>query len=1113
MQLNISGTTVNLTAEGIPPCDIIQPTLIGIPKDASISVCPSFRVADDGTHIRYDLTLRNVGDESVTLDDLAIDVMTWIDPASGNDADPLPRCEDAPDHYLLLSYAGDAGHRLLIMPLDDTQFEWCEPITQGECAGYRCHIASTAVRHAMDREAPTPIRWKHPATSITLRAHRHITLSVLMRPVLGEHEAASFLVRMSETPLGYADGVNGMHSLYHFLLDDPKDIRTSRDLTNGYHAATITEGRLASLSCPSGGIEAIDPDIAFGDVTLVYRDGRTWTTTGRYDRSTPEGDLAFDDGPIAVRLSFRLEGPDLRAGVLLSNHGPTPIVIDDVSMALPLNSRMAWGVDAAKRMIRHTQVAGDNSFMLATPADGAPPYLLCVPGDGVRWELFDLETRTDAQGAKRDVYRVHMHGAATAAEAERHEGGRWRLPVTSLTLAPGEERRYDLAMVWVNGYAQARAGLVKRGKVDVQIVPGCTLPQDAEARIMANSQFGHITLDAEHPDRTSIREISCECRQDGTYRHIWGVRFDRVGEHRLMMRYGDGRVGWIEMFSTLPVARLIEARADYIARWQCTDSRVWYDGLLQERNTKTGAVANPDDYDQIRGWRIYEVTCDDPGLSKPAFLASKNAEHPVEMQVRALDRYLNRFVWGGLQRTNAEEHPYGVFGVPDWDNLRRHRNDNGNEQLHIGRLWDYPHVALTWFMMYRIALREPTWVSLPARTYLLRAWGTFTAMYRYPDEVGYDYTERLDNTSPYRTGYYNELIIADVIDALRAEGETSKAAQLESYWNHKADFLIRQARDLFGSEYAFDTTGFETTQAVVNWGRNHAMRVWNSDPRSMLSYRPGDVERFDRYQRNCNIACRGWLENGFYITGSDIRNDTMQYTLSYMSQMGGWSLMQDALYADGSPFGLLRLASASLLSSWALVNAGDESDGLGYWYPGAENQGASSGGFEPLPYTTTWLGQPADRGYWIYGCETDLGYCGYLRGAALIVADDPDFGRLVYGGRESDPSRPESTPGGTTRVSCFMPTDGVARRLHLIRSETDRVHVLLEHACLDEARVEEFADGAVRIRLLVSDALPGRAELQAFTHAGTPLCVGACRGTRPIAPLHDGTIDIMVPPR
>ena len=54
----------------------------------------------------------------------------------------------------------------------------------------------------------------------------------------------------------------------------------------------------------------------------------------------------------------------------------------------------------------------------------------------------------------------------------------------------------------------------------------------------------------------------------------------------------------------------------------------------------TRKMLGPDDYDRIKGWRVYEVTCDDPGLSKPAFLAAKSAEAQVQGEVAALDRYL-----------------------------------------------------------------------------------------------------------------------------------------------------------------------------------------------------------------------------------------------------------------------------------------------------------------------------------------------------------------------------------------------------------------------------------------------------------------------------------------
>ncbi|KAA8827093.1 DUF5695 domain-containing protein [Bifidobacterium myosotis] len=1163
--------------------------LTGQPDAHGIGVTVAIDGTTDDVYASLTVTVRNDGDAPVTLDDLYADfgvartasnanlpaglvsrsldagvsasgTHTAYDPSSITHPDDRPTPLESPDAFLLLPYAGQRDFRLLVMPYDTTQFELVEPNGPSD---YRCYLRSAGRRGAPEY---SNTHWHEPARTLTLAPGRAESFTILLTFASSENDIASFLVRFAQTPRGFADGVNGMDSLYHFLLDDPKSIHASHDLTNGYQSAVITDGRLSSLTTPAGGIEAIDPDMGFGDVTITYDNDRKFSTAGLNGHLDADGDAVFRDGPLEATLSFRLDGRTLHATVSLANTGSEPLTLTDVSMAVPLNSRMAWGVDAAQRMIRHTQVAGDNSFMLATPSDGKPPYLLGIPADGVRWELFDLGKQPTRDGETREVYRIHMHGDAAAAEARTHEGGRWRLPTSSLTLAPGERRAFGLDLLWVDGYDEARRELIAHGKLDVQVVPGYTLPRGTEALIKIDSRYADVTLTAEHPDETAIRLVE-DCVIDagsgdgatgsyagtgdgngmgddgnrhgrhGVFRRIYGVRLDRLGENLLTLRYGDGHVGYLELFATLPVGELIDSRADYLRRCQADAPDKWYDGLLQERNTKTGALLNPDNYDEIKGWRIYEVTCDDPGLAKPAFLAAKNAEHPVEDEVRALDRYLGSFVWGGLQRTDEEEWPYGVYGVPDWKNLRDHRGLNGNEQLHIGRLWDYPHVALTWFMMYRIAVRKPEWTALPAREYLKRAWGTFTAMYRYPDEVGYDYESKLDNTSPYRTGYYNELVIADVIDALRVEGEPVRAAQLEAYWNHKADFLIRQAKDLFGSEYAFDTTGFETTQAVVDWGRGHAMRVWNTDGRSATSYRAGDVERFDRYQRACNIACRGWLENGYYVTGSDIRNDTMQYTLSYMSQMGGWSLLQDALYADGSPFGLLRLASASLLSSWALVNAGDKESGYGYWFPGAENQGASSGGFEPLPYATTWLGQPADRGYWIYGCETDLGYCGYLRGAATVVADDPDFGRVVYGGTQSDDNQADINvtrdgdgtritgtdatgipttassglmmrDGDGTRITHITPTDGVNRRFHLIRSAADRIHVMLDGARYASATIEECESGRTIITLDVTDVLDGRATLRAFAHDGTVLTIGRRCGRDLTIPVSDGPVAI-----
>jgi len=148
--------------------------------------------------------------------------------------------------------------------------------------------------------------------------------------------------------------------------------------------------------------------------------------------------------------------------------------------------------------------------------------------------------------------------------------------------------------------------------------------------------------------------------------------------------------------------------------------------------------------------------------------------------------------------------------------------------------------------------------------------------------------------------------------------------------------------------------------------------------------------------------------------------------------MGGWALLDHALNDADDPHPLLRLGYASQLSAWALLNSGPASAGYGYWYPGEENDGGAGGGFEPAPSGTTWLGQPHHRGTWYYSCEIDLGFCGAVRAAATIVADDPIFGQVCQGGIME-------TFAHTLRI---WPRDGVRRRLN-VRLQSLRLDLVL----------------------------------------------------------------------
>lgn len=816
-------------------------------------------------------------------------------------------------------------------------------------------------------------------------------------------------------------------------------------------AVTFEDGAISSLRCADDTVdtEYVAPGARLGDVILRYRQGyEAWQELETGDEALRRSVQVGADGArqFTVVAAAGSPAPEVEVGFDVGEHSllwritvrnPTgiPIEIGDLAIPLPINrDRPARGEEnPSPPVLKHGLVAGHGSYLVWNRGNSVGPHLMITPDGHTGLEYWEAQ----------DGYRAFIHSAAAGAVAAER-GCSWRQPNTSLALEPGQEQSYSFTARWAEDYDHARDILVEQGLVDVQVVPGMTVPTDLGVRFALRSNEPIHGVDAEFPETTDVSRLGRDADTDADA-EIYQVSFSRLGENRLTIRFGDERHMHLEFFATEPLETLIAKRGAFIASRQHRDPALWYDGLLAEWAMDTHVMLGPDNYDRIVGWRIYEVTCDDPGLSKPAFLASKNAEFPVQEEVEALDYYIENFVWGGLQRTTEETFAYGIYGIPDWK-TNRDSNDPGRAgRQHLWRIYDYPHITLMYLSMYRVARNHPhVRTAMTAQHYLLRAYGTALAMFTIPWEI--------ERWSAYGTGLMNGPVVEDVVDALFAEGMREEAERLLPHWERKVRTFVNDRPDLFRSEYAFDTTGFEETHALAKY----ALRVADpEDPEEEREVRVGWVDypastriplaaaqEFMETQMAANVFCRGWLENAYYLLGSDIRGSGgNSYTLSYMSQMGGWSVLDYALHHAADPWPYLRLGYASFLSAWALMNTGTPESGYGYWFPGPENDGGAGGGFEPAPYGETWLDQPHSRGSWYYSCEIDLGFCGGLRCARTVIADDPLFGRFCFGGDWREAS-------GRLEVE---PRDGVRRRFHAILA-SGRLHV--------ETDVDRFAAGA-----------------------------------------------------
>jgi len=661
----------------------------------------------------------------------------------------------------------------------------------------------------------------------------------------------------------------------------------------------------------------------------------------------------------------------------------------------------------------HQFISGNGSFIYYVRACGAPPFLMVTVKEGTHLEYFS--------GGRRGG-GLFIHSGLSGGNEER---GTWRQKHTFLNLGPvGTEDSkvsYGFRFQFAQSYDELRELLYKEGLFDVRAVPGMTIPEDLTAKFSLHTRAKIDRIEPEFPDKTKITLISKP--QPDVY--VYEVVFKRLGENKITIHHDGDRKTYLEYFVTEPLETLIKKRASFIInRQQIRDPNVWWDGVFGPYDMRNQVVRTIDDPDIFTGRMIYVLTCDDPGLCKAPFVASKNVSFPDKKEIEGLEYYLEHFVWGKMQRTDEEEpYPYGIYGTPHWyinrdPEKRKAYTDRDLDKEHVWRSYDYPHMVMFYFHMYEIAKKYPEMSTyLNAAGYLERAYRTAVAFYKYPYEIYPLYYET------YKWGLYNELIVLKLADALDREGFGNQAAWLRAEWEKKVKYFVYDDKYPYRSEYAFDRTAFESTYAFAKYGATHNMKPdkhlwWDVKLKKWYSHpqvRCEDSRAFMDRQLAAGLCVRGWLETNFNQLGAD-------RGVSYMAAMGGWGILDYGINFADKPFDWLQLGYASYLSSWCLMNTGQPETNYGYWFPGKENDGASGWQFMSSKFGRAWMGTEVPRGPWHYDGEIDLGYGGALRTAATVLTRDPIFGWFAYGGMLK-------ADGDKLAV---IPRDGLRKRLAVV---------------------------------------------------------------------------------
>jgi len=792
--------------------------------------------------------------------------------------------------------------------------------------------------------------------------------------------------------------------LADFSCIDARRVSFNADKFNyNYNNSGIT--RLSSAA-DKYKANVIAPDRVLGNARVQYKIGPgQWLPI--YDGATraelvSPGKVVYTDYeegmPIKMERTFFMVDGGIELTIKLQTMMKYPITIGNFELPFPAAGPPGEGYDPMGRRYdhdliyeqtfsTHQYIAGDASYLYFTRRSGEPPFLLVMTKPGTRLEYF--------RGSS-----VFIHSGLEAGEPDERKG-RWEN--TMLELSPAGEKgstvEYGFRLEWVDSYDEMREVLYNNGLFDTRVVPGMTLPQGLKAKVSLHTKNEIDSITAEYPQQTTIRFL--ESKAPG-YK-IFEVDFKRLGENLLTIDYNGGEKAILEFFSTEPLETLIQKRSAFITRQQQhRDASKWYNGLYSVWDMEHSVLRGPDNTDGFDFFYGFVLAGDDPALCKAPLVAAKNVYMPDDKEISSVEYYIKNFLWGGLQRTDKElPYPYGIYSVPNWqvsrdDFLFAGIRNSGLNMMNIWRNYDYPHIVMLYYHMFQIAEYYPEKVKyLDAVGYLERAFQTAKAYFIYPYEI-YPWEDT------YKWGIMNELVILPLIVDLERYGRKEDAAWLRNEWEKKVKYFVYDDKYPYHSEYCTGGTAFSSTYALAKYGTLTPMKpdknLWyDTNLKKWWSHpdvKQEDSRKFMDRQFLGSFATRGCLIPAYYNLGTTPR-------LCYRTRLGGEGLLDFALHFADEPWDWLQWGYSSYLGPFALINTGTAESDYGYWYPGKENDGATGWDFNRGKGSmrfTEGRNRYIPYGAQPYDGEADIGHVVIMRMASTLIANDPLFGWIAYGG-------------------------------------------------------------------------------------------------------------------
>lgn len=707
--------------------------------------------------------------------------------------------------------------------------------------------------------------------------------------------------------------------------------------------------------------------IAAADITASMGAGAPFTVERRW---------VNEDGLLALR--FRITNT---AGQALEIGGlGMPMVFDNILTGRSLDEAHA------QASFVDPYIGRDAGYLQVTRLNGRGPALLVLPEKGTPLEAYvplknpgeakdsAIFTENSPRGQTSEgFYDWTVHSIGFADCEWRRAGEQWNVP-TGRTLQPGETMEVGVRMTEAPTIRAIEQTLIANKRPVAIGLPGYVVPTDQQAWLFVMAPSAIKSIESAP---TGAIDVARSGSVKGWAR--LSVRGRGWGPVRLTLTYAKGEKQTVNYFVTKPLDQVM---AD-LGRFSTTQQ--WYEGKGDPFGRSPAILTYDNEAKEIvdvepRVW-IAGMSDEGGGGSWVAAMA-KQLDNPDAAEIAKLERLVDETVDGRLQLASGE-HAGGVrkslfyydpakfpglYKNPDdWKSWTSWKEKAAND---LGRAYNYPHVAIGYWVLYRTArnheglVRRHDW-----RWYLLHAYQTVTAMMR-------------DAPHYAQFGLMEGDVFVDILKDLKREGLTAEAATMERLMKGRADHW-RTLKYPFGSEMPWDSTG---QPEVYAWMRYFGFRPQADITREViLGYDPA----IPSWGYNGN-ARRYW---DFLYAGKYARIERQIH--HYGSALNAVPLF-DAFRQNPADTHLLRVAYGGMMGGITNI----------------DQSGFSSAGFHAWPDMMKWDPYSGDYG---------MGFFGHAYAAATYIVNDPIFGWLGYGGNVS-------VARGTVSIA---PKDGARTRLFI----------------------------------------------------------------------------------